>query len=135
MGYYSQVAYKIKFAEKDRFIGFLTEAKLDPRTMLCFDESEADYFKVLEDECEIRFFVNSCKWYEDYDEVKCHEALLDKANTYNELADENGESSHPCWYAFARVGETTEDIEERYSGDDVEYDSVNVARNVYVDWM
>jgi hypothetical protein len=134
MGYYSQVAYKIKFAEKDRFIGFITEAKLDPRTMLCFDESEADYFKVLEDECEIRFFVNSCKWYEDYDEVKCHEALLEKVKTYNELADERNEP-HPCWYSFARVGETTEDIEERYNGDDVEYDSVNVARYVYVDWM
>lgn len=133
MGYYSQVGYKIKFDDKDRFIGFLTEAKLDPRTMMCFDKSDNEYMKILEDECEIRFFADNCKWYLDYDNVKCHEELLNKADTYIQLADESKEQ-HPCWYSFARVGESTDDIEERYNGNDVDYGAVCVSRSVCIDW-
>jgi hypothetical protein len=131
MGYYSQVAYKIKFEEKNRFVGFVTEAKLDPRTQKCFED---EGLEVNEDENEVRFIMRSGKWYSDYEGVQCHEALLLKVDTYIELADEANEE-HPCWYAFARVGEETDDNEERYGGDDVEYGAVCINRSVEVDWQ
>jgi hypothetical protein len=127
MGYRSEVAYKIKFGKKDDFWGFIAESKLDPDTELCFSEDEKPYFEVVEDKYEIRFYCDSVKWYEEYDEVKAHHALFDKAKERND--DLNVEVDG----AFCRIGEESDDVEERYFGNDA-WDMVRVTRGIEIDW-
>ena len=141
MGYRSTVAYTIRFIPihspdtddiveerkaKATFYTFLAEAKSKETTALCFSEQEDEVFKVLEDKLEIRFFAEEVKWYPDYADVKCHEALLDLSR---EWADEND-----CiGGAFARVGEDTNDNVEEVWGNGY-HDWIGVNRSVYVDW-
>jgi hypothetical protein len=127
MGYRSTVAYKIAFNMKEDFWGFIAESKLDPNTALCFSEEEwGKYFEVDEEKYELRFIAEDVKWYDDYPEVKCHEALWDKAS---ERDDEGIEVDG----AYCRVGEESDDNEERYFGNDP-YEMVCISRQVVVDW-
>lgn len=129
MGYRSEVAYKIAFNMKEDFWGFIAEAKLDPETSLCFDEDSwgKEYFEVDEEKYEIRFLADSVKWYDEYPEVKCHQALWDKA----EERDEEGIEVDGAW---CRIGEESDDVDERYFGNDP-YEMVRVSRQIVVDWM
>jgi hypothetical protein len=128
MGYRSTVAYKIAFNNKEDFWGFIAESKLDPETALCFDEDSwsKEYFEVDEKKYEIRLFCDNVKWYSDYPEVQCHEKLWDKASDRD---DEGIEVDG----AYCRVGEESDDNEERYFGNDP-YDMVRISRDVVVDW-
>ena len=130
MGYRSDVAYKIAFNNKEDFWGFIAESKLDPDTALCFDEDSwgKEYFEVDEEKYEIRFFADSVKWYDDYDEVKCHENLWSKAEDRcdEEQVEVNG--------AYARIGEESDDVNEKFFGDDP-YEMVRISRQIVVDWM
>jgi hypothetical protein len=130
MGYRSEVGYKIKFDKQEDFWGFIAEAKLDPDTVLCFDEDSwgKEYFEVDEENYEIRFLADSVKWYSEYDEVKCHEKLFDKAR------DRYDDNEVGVDGAFCRVGEEMEDLVEEYFGDDP-YELVRISRQVVVDWM
>ena len=128
MGYRSDIAYKIKFDKKEDFWGFIAEAKLDPETSLCFDKEEnEDKFEVDEEHYEIRFLAEGWKWYDEYPEVKAHQALWDKAQERcnEDEVDVDG--------AFCRVGEEMEDLVEEYFGTDP-YDMVRISRQVVVDW-
>ena len=126
MGYRSDVAYKIAFNNKEDFWGFIAEAKLDPETALCFDKEEnEDKFEVDEQKYEIRFFAEGWKWYSDYPEVQAHEALWDKA----EERDGEGIEVDGAW---CRVGEESDDNDEKYFGNDP-YDMVRISRQVVVD--
>jgi len=128
MGYRSDVAYKIRFANKEDFWGFIAEAKLDPETALCFgDEWEGQGFEVDEEHYEIRLLAEGVKWYSDYPDVQCHEALWDKAS--ERYDDEQIEVEG----AYCRIGEESDDNEEKYFGDDP-YDMVRISRQVIVDW-
>ena len=128
MGYRSTVAYKIAFNMKEDFWGFIAEAKLDPETALCFDNKEnEDKFEVDEEKYEIRFLAEDWKWYDDYPEVKAHEALFNKA-------EERDEEGIEVDGAFCRVGEESDDNHERYFGNDP-YEMVCISRQVIVDWM
>jgi hypothetical protein len=129
MGYRSDIAYKIAFNNKEDFWGFIAEAKLDPDTALCFDDKENEgNFQVDEEKYEIRFLAESVKWYSEYDEVKCHEKLFDKAR---ERHDDNEVAVDG---AFCRVGEEMDDLVEEYFGDDP-YELVRISRQIVVDWM
>jgi len=129
MGYRSEVAYKIEFAKKEDFWGFIAEAKLDPATSLCFDEESwgKEYFEVDEEKYEIRFLADSVKWYDSYPEVQCHENLWAKAEARcdEEQVEVQG--------AYARIGEESDDNEEKFFGDDP-YELVRISRQVVVDW-
>jgi hypothetical protein len=128
MGYRSTVAYKIAFNMKEDFWGFIAEAKLDPETSLCFDNKEnEDKFEVDEEKYEIRFLAEDWKWYDDYPEVKAHEALFNKA-------EERDEEGIEVDGAFCRIGEESDDNHERYFGNDP-YEMVCISRQVIVDWM
>ena len=128
MGYRSTVAYKIKFEKADDFWGFIAEAKLDPETQLCFnDKDNPECFVVDEEKYEISFLAEDWKWYEDYPEVKAHEALFNKA----EDRDSDGVEVDG---AYCRIGEESDDNHERYFGNDP-YDMVRISRQVVVDWM
>jgi len=129
MGYRSTVAYKIAFNMKEDFWGFIAEAKLDPETSLCFDKHEdwGEAFEVDEEKYEIRFLAENWKWYDDYPEVKAHEALFNKA-------EERDSEGIEVDGAYCRVGEESDDNHERYFGNDP-YEMVCISRQVIVDWM
>jgi hypothetical protein len=135
MGYQSIVAYKIKFNDKDRFNAFVIEAKLDPHTQRCFEEENMKWngFEVNEEHLELRLFAEWVKWYDDYEDVKCHMKLLDKATTHNELSkeDKNGDV---CWWIYRRIGESEDDLETRYEGHECDWSAVGLNRSIVVDW-
>lgn len=62
------------------------------------------------------FKVDSVKWYEGYKDVIAFEQFWDK---FRELVDAEPEGDEPCDWAgeFIRLGENTDDIEERCVGD------------------
>ena len=138
MGYRSDVAYTIRFTSDDErakqsFYTFIAEAKARAATAGCFGEEEGRWrdggFEVDEARYRINFSAHDVKWYSDYTDVKWHEALI-------ELADEwaNDEDNHSeIAYAFVRIGEETEDIEEK-NGGDYDYSWVQVNRSIERDW-
>ena len=73
------------------------------------------------------------KWYESYEDVQGTEHMLALADTFKEERD------MPIAYRFVRVGEGTEDIEERDDSDDdgvlIEklWDSIRVTVKVEVE--
>jgi len=129
MGYRSTVAYKIKFEKADDFWGFIAEAKLDPDTELCFnDKDNPECFVVDEEKYELSFLAEDWKWYDEYPEVKAHEALWEKAEERHDALNVAVDG------AYARIGEESDDNVERFFGDDP-YDYVRISRQVVVDWM
>ena len=129
MGYRSDIAYKIKFEKKEDFWGFIAESKLDPDTALCFDKEENEgNFVVDEEKFEITFLAEGWKWYDEYPEVKCHEALWEKAEERSNALNVEVDG------AWCRIGEESDDVNERYFGNDP-YDMVRISRQVVVDWM
>ena len=143
MGYRSTVAYSIRFippreddpekglsAEycKATFYTFLAEAKAGEATAGAFlDES----LKIDEDNLAIYFFADCVKWYEDYADVKCHEALMDLSK---EWADDGDCSNAYIGGCFARIGEEMDDnIEDVWGQGD--YDWIAIHRSITCDWM
>jgi hypothetical protein len=135
MGYRSDVAYTIRFNSdhdennKQSFFTFLAEAKAKAATAACFLEREWVEFVVDEARFRINFAVDGVKWYESYEDVKCHEALLDLAAEWANDEDNNS----GIGFMFVRVGEENDDVEQRYGG---EYDHgwLDVHRSISRDW-
>ena len=143
MGYRSTVAYTIRFlpplkdepergitAEKAKasFYTFLAEAKASEETAGALRDEDV---KVDEENLAIYFFAEGVKWYESYEDVKCHEALIDLSK---EWADD-GDCSNPYISgAFARIGEDIEDVVEEVWGEGC-YDWISVHRSMSCDWM
>jgi len=141
MGYRSTVAYTIRFIPKHSpdtddiveerkarasFFTFLAEAKDNEDTAGAIADSE--YLTIDEKELTLNFFADDVKWYESYDDVKCHEALMDLSK---EWADEND-----CiGGAFARIGEEMEDVVEEVWGEEGNYDWISVHRSMVCDWL
>ena len=77
MGYRSDVAYVIKFNDietRDNFVTLML-AKNDKWITQALDECEYRY----DDDPVITFETNSVKWYDTYDEVIAHNALMHEA--------------------------------------------------------
>ena len=137
MGYRSDVAYKIKFEDEGQWNVFLLEAKSKPETRLCFEDES---LSVVYDKQEIRFVIDGVKWYEDYEDVKCHIKLLDLCDEYNERQEKNfvdGGATNikepVVSFLFRRIGESEDDLEERHGGDP-DWDWVELIRYIRVDW-
>lgn len=129
MGYRSDVAYKIKFANKEDFWGFIAESKLDPETSSCFgDDWKDDGFEVDEEHYEIRLLCEGVKWYDSYAEVIAQENLWGKARARCEEDQVDVEG------AFCRIGEESDDNTEEYFGDDP-YEFVRISRSIEIDWQ
>ena len=143
MGYYSEVGYKIKFDEvvpysndtpdsekqttsRDLFNIFVAEAKTKDETKLCFDD---DDFEIDEKNLFIKFYAEAVKWYDDYADVQCHEALLELADDYitQQAEDKRLEGSCIRW-GFVRIGEENDDIDERHNNDG--YELVYLTRGI-----
>ena len=133
MGYRSEVGYAIAFNEelkysddvpenerllkgRDVFNTFLAEAKLRDDTKLCFEHDELD---VQESSLLLKFYASDWKWYDSFDDVQCHENLLNLAQEYIDAQEEDDKLKQlSISYGFVRIGEETEDIEQKYGGDD-----------------
>ena len=124
MGYRSDVAYTIRFVSDDdtknrqSFYTFLAEAKSKAATAACFTEETGQWSEFVVDEKQFRinFYAEGVKWYESYEDVKCHEALVSLAK---EWADE---SDNPeIGYKFVRIGEDDDDIEFDDEDDDDDF--------------
>jgi hypothetical protein len=146
MGYRSDVGYKIKFDNwiewkpdipvearqslipKDLFNTFLAEAKVKEETKRCFDDDDG-VFKIDVENLAITFFAESVKWYESYSDVQCHEALLDLANEWiAQHQDDDRLIYSPVRWGFVRIGEESDDIEEKNNNDG--YDLVYLTRGI-----
>ena len=143
MGYRSTVAYTIRFIaprvdEPDKglteehckatFYTFLAEAKANQDTAGAFLDED---IKIDEGNLAIYFYAGHVKWYESYEDVKCHEALLELSK---EWADD-GDCSNPYISgAFARIGEEMEDNTEEVWGQG-DYDWIAIHRTMECDWM
>jgi hypothetical protein len=135
MGYRSDVAYTIRFVHEDdtnnkqSFYTFLAEAKVNAATAGCFGEHGWAEFEIDEARYRINFSADDVKWYETYADVDCHEALINLARDWDE--DEDNHSN--IGYLFVRIGENTDDIEEKYGGGyDLEW--LQVERTIVRDW-
>ena len=125
MGYRSDVAYMIQFQNNEDYWGFIAEAKCDPDTSACFTD---EGFKQDDTKWCVMFGADQVKWYPDYDDVKCHRALWQKAL-------DREESSHGvCDGYYARIGEEVDDIEEKSFGDDPPFDYININRELQINW-
>lgn len=143
MGYRSDVAYTIRFVvnkldmtgedkakAKESFYTFIAEAKSNAETSLCFSEHELEYLNIDEENLELNFYASYVKWYEEYDGVKCHEALMDLAESW---ADSEGTDNEYIGCVFARAGESTDDVIEECTGTG-DYAWLNISRSIYCDW-
>jgi len=114
MGYRSDVAYVIKFDDietRDNFVTLML-AKNDKWITQALDECEYGY----DEDPVITFETQSVKWYDSYDDVKAHHAMMREAvHIYGE--EKGGR------YRFIAVGEDGEEScdENDSEGDLYEY--------------
>jgi len=157
MGYRSTVAYTIRFTPipsnkrftpipsnnvdlateeeikecKESFYCFLAEAKVK------FPSAISDSAITMDEKnFALNFFADDVKWYEDYEDVKCHMSLLQLAQSWVDDVDEkNGETkgNKHIGGIFVRVGENADDITEEAFGE-YDWDWVRVNREVVCDW-
>lgn len=119
------MAYMITFRNNEDYWGFIAEAKCDPDTLACFTD---EGFKQDDAKWRIMFGADQVKWYPDYDDVKCHQALWDKAR------DREESSQGVCDGYFARIGEEVDDVVEHSFGDEPPYDYINIERALHINW-
>lgn len=142
MGYRSDVAYTIRFKDVDTMTLFITEAKTKG-LQAALNECDIRQDKHL-DRCRINFVVGSYKWYDSYDEVKAHTALIALARDWcetdrHEYARRMGDDTYitgdgyKLGFIFVRVGEDLSDCEEDCDGDS-DWDWLRVERRVVTDW-
>jgi len=144
MGYRSEVAYTIRFKDEASYRLFIAEAKAKPETVGCFPPNNDSHFE--ECACDdtrfaITFHAEQMKWYPSYPEVIMHESLIQQAedwvNSEEHRAGLKGEPkpdyTYRLGYIFIRVGEESDDIEQRYGGD-YEWDWMQVSRQIVMDW-
>jgi hypothetical protein len=125
MGYRSDVAYLIKFKDADKWNVFMLEAKAKEETRMCFDDAD---LKVDHENQRIMFHVEGVKWYDSYEDVQCHQKLLELCVDYNNRF----ENDAVCSYEFYRIGENMEDIQEDTCGyPDYE---IRLVRHMEVPW-
>ena len=104
MGYRSDVAYAIKFANEDILKAFVATAIVkDEKYREALDECLIDHMNA-----RICFFASDVKWYDTKRGVESHEALM-------RLSDELFKDDSGC--RFVRIGEDVEDVEDVYYGD------------------
>lgn len=103
MGYRSDVTYIIECASTEEKEKFVALAMLNNTYKKALDECK----HVKEPTNYIVFDERSVKWYSDFEDVKCHEALLEYID---DLEDGNIAAK------FVRIGEESDDTEEEAYG-------------------
>lgn len=150
MGYRSDVAYGVRVDEVNLgenateeeknlsadgiFLLMLTEMQGDEVAKKCFDSTNEinDYLTINKENRTIKFYADSLKWYDNYKDVKAHERLYEIMEEY---AEQYGSETmnNPVSCAFIRIGEETDDVEERGGGYDpwnIMYVSRSIEMNI-----
>ena len=135
MGYRSDVAYKIKFSNIETMRLFVTEAKTKSEMDLVWTDL-GEGLELNEEKLFIKFEAESVKWYDDYPDVKAHNALLDLVREYINEEDTKAKEGFESWentieYGYARIGENDDDIHTESS--DNGSDLVWVSRQILFD--
>lgn len=144
MGYRSDVAYTIRFTSEEAYRLFILEAKAKELGG-CFsnDDSFWDEAECDDKKWQINFHAQNVKWYPSYPDVQKHEQLLELADDWidedSHVSIKDGTLSaqlrpYRLGYVRVRVGEESNDIEERVRGNG-EYDWLNVSRQIVGDWL
>jgi hypothetical protein len=117
MGYRSEVAFAIKFPTAEQRDAFTAVIKLaaEPTELVCL----AEYTNY--DEQTYTGYFDNVKWYPDYDDVKAHHMLMERAV-----------EDHDASYRFIRIGEEYDDLEEQHRGEDVPWDVIELHRSVRI---
>ena len=139
MGYRSTVAYTIRFTPnpenspyktldgvkeaKESFYVFLAEAKVKHPT--CFSEEFG--VEVDESNFALNFLAEGVKWYEDYEDVKAHEALVQLSRDWVDMENKN------IGGIFMRIGEEMDDLVEDSWGE-YDWEWMTMSRQIIVDW-
>jgi hypothetical protein len=106
------------------FYTFLLEAKANPKCQIALSEVEINH-----KEKAFYYSARDVKWYENYPDVACHEALLSLAKEWDEDTD-----NHSCIaFLFVRIGENYDDLETR-ANDASDPDWLQVNRSISRDW-
>jgi hypothetical protein len=138
MGYRSTVAYTIRFTPyvsnhdspteeelkecKASFYTFLAEAKVKLSGAV-----NDEWTKIDESNMAINFLADNVKWYEDYEDVIVHEALIQLSKDWVDM-----ENKH-IGGIFMRIGEEMDDLTEEGWG--VHYwEWISMSRQIHVDW-
>ena len=148
MGYRSTVAYTIRFTPiptnnvdsptdeelnqcKASFNVFLAEAKVK-----CSGAFNPDFgVEVDEANLALNFLAEGVKWYEDYEDVKAHTALMDLSREWAEESDVPFKGGNKnIGGIFMRVGEEMDDLTEDYWGEH-DWEWMTMSRQIIVDWM
>ena len=165
MGYRSDVAYAIKFEDtakgRELFAMFYSEYKVNEKFKLCWDEEkdsiddvEDGVLIVDKDELLFRYEARGVKWYRDYEDVKCHEELLNMAKEYISTEEERttaiNNAQQAIWlenhdetlppvgyyeeltlgYSYVRIGEDADDIDRSNGGNEHGAYMVNIRRSI-----
>lgn len=148
MGYRSTVAYTIRSTAtaqsgnsptdeelhqaKLSFNLFLAEAK----SKLSGVFGEGDFTVTVDEEnLAINFLAEDVKWYEDYEDVKAHMALIDLCKEWVEESDEPFKGGNKnLGGVFMRIGEEIDDLTEEEWGE-ADWGWIQMSRQIIVDWM
>lgn len=145
MGYRSVVAYTIRstalaqsngspteeelLQAKMSFNLFLAEAKMKHPVAFGDEGMEVD-----EENLAINYLAENVKWYEDYDEVKDHHALIDLCKEWVEESDVPFKGGNKnLGGIFMRIGEELDDLTEEEWGE-ADWDWIQMSRQIIVDW-
>lgn len=119
MGYRSHVAYSIAFPERDALSRFIATVMAvgGEHKLAALKECHIDW-----DDCEVNFEECDTKWYDGYESVDAHHALMQWAV----------EMDIGAGYYFARIGEELTDIETIEGGnmDVCAYENIEVIRHI-----
>jgi hypothetical protein len=117
MGYRSEVAYVIRFANREMRQTFINiqRAKADKH----INEALSELVEV--EDCLLGYHADHVKWYEGYEGVEAHHTLMkDSIDMFNQDEDIVG-------WRFVRLGEESDDnVQEEDGNSDELYE--------YVDW-
>jgi hypothetical protein len=149
MGYRSTVAYTIRFTpiskptESDTETGLIvhgspTDEEINEckSSFYCFlAEAKVKYLgavtdtdmKVDEANMALNFLVENVKWYEDFEDVKVHEELIDLSKAWEEMGNKN------IGGIFMRIGEEMDDIVQEAWGEH-DWEWLSIHRNIVADW-
>lgn len=133
MGYRSEVMYRIVFNSEELMHLFIADAKSREDTKLVFEQEEEDnddeVLKQVDDTAnkyELRFHALHWKWYQEFEIVQAHEAIIELAREYDQRQDDKGKYIGGISYAFARIGEEMDDND--IFGSDDYWDLLQISR-------
>lgn len=111
MGYRSDVAYAVRFKDKEHLQGFLAAIRMteldDEDAKRAFDDLVHYTEEHRTPDHWLTFEIEGVKWYETYRYVKAHERFLERSEDFG------------ASWELVRIGENEDDIERQSGGDDV----------------